>query len=488
MKRECVFKLLLPKLLSNINLSTRRSLNRKPSLSRGIMKTVMQVVLVLALLWLLPPMLDGVAAEGGESRSEYQLGSQDKIRVRVHEWRPSRDEIFAWKSLNNDDVYTVNSSGHVALPLLGEIFAGGMSTAELARFIGLQLKERMALLESPDTIVEVVEFRPFYILGAVEKPGAYPYRPGLVVLQAYSLAGGRQRNSAGMMRLERESITTRGQLQTIDLEIQGLMSRMARLEAELANATEVKLPTALIEKQKIDESVDRIVKREQIVFETRKKALETQLTALNQLKSHLEQAVVSMQKQLDLQETQVETVQKELDSVTILFKKGLSSAPRKLALERTLAQVGGDRLRLEAMLMQVRQDVSKTKIAIIDLQAKRTSDISTEMRKTQARFEELKHRMVSSKQLLFETEVIAPQVLAEQKGRQLKPIFKILRQRGAVTKQHMATETTIVEPGDTIKVELPPSEMSVPSVEMSSTAAGPDRIPASANEISDRFR
>lgn len=488
MKRECVSELYLSARVNTANHKPRGPLNREPSLLRRITKRALQVVLTLSFLLLMPPIFDGVAQDGGDSRPAYKLGPQDQLRVRVHEWRPSRDEIFEWKSLNSDDYYSVNLSGHIALPLLGDVFVDGMSTAELSQVIGLRLKERMGLVESPSVNVEIVKFRPFYIVGAVDKPGEYPYRPGLTVLQAYSIAGGRQRSALGIMRLEREAITTRGELQTIDLERQGLISRMARLEAELANAAQIELPPGLMKRRIIDDSVDRIVKQEELMFEMRKKTFETQLNALTQLQSYLEQAVISMQKRLKLQETQVETVQEELDSVLILFKKGLVSAPRRLALQRNLAQVGGDLLRLESTLMLARQEVGKTKIAITDLRAKRTSDNSTEMRKTQATLEELKHRTESSKQLLYETEVVAPQIVAAQEGQQLQPIYKILRQSGAVISELGATETTVVEPGDTIKVELPLSNAPVPSVEISSTPTGPAGSQHSAHDILDRLR
>lgn len=435
-------------------------------------KTSFQCLVYLVFAFVLSPASRCIAEEHIDQRTEYRLGAEDQVRVRVHEWRPSRDEIFEWQSLNNADNYTINPSGHIALPLLGEVFASGMSTAELADVIGLRLKDTMGLLEGPSVVVEVVQYRPFYIVGAVDKPGAYPFRPGLTVLQAYSIAGGKQRNSAGMMRLEREAISTRGELRTIDLEFFGLVSRMARLNAEHADLTEFELPPELIKKRLIDESLDRIVEQEQLVFHMRKNAFETQLTALAQLQSYLEETVHSMEKRLKLHDKQVETVQQELDSVTILFKKGLAAAPRKLALDRMLAQVRGERLSLEALLMQAQQEISKTKITIVDLKARRTSEISADMRQTQARLEELRHRSLSSKQLLYETEVLAPQLFTTQQGRQPQPIFKILRHDGAVNIELEATESMTVKPGDTIRVELPLDDESTPSGGNTSTTRG----------------
>src|ERR1700675_710829 len=103
--------------------------------------------------------------------------------------------------------------GKVSLPLIGELSAAGKTPGELASAIGDALKARIGLVEPPDVSVEVVHFRPFYILGDIEKPGEYAFRPGLTVLQAVSIAGGIPKVSGlGSMRLERESIATRGDL------------------------------------------------------------------------------------------------------------------------------------------------------------------------------------------------------------------------------------------------------------------------------------
>src|SRR5690606_10456287 len=43
---------------------------------------------------------------------EYRLGPQDKVRVKVYEWRASRDEIYEWKALN--DVFIVGARGKLS--------------------------------------------------------------------------------------------------------------------------------------------------------------------------------------------------------------------------------------------------------------------------------------------------------------------------------------------------------------------------------------
>jgi polysaccharide export outer membrane protein len=85
--------------------------------------------------------------------------------------------------------FKVNDQGDVALPLIGEIQATGLTTGELAARIVQRLKDRNVLL-NPSVSVEIEGYRPVYVLGEVAKPAQYPYQPGMTVLMAVTLAGG----------------------------------------------------------------------------------------------------------------------------------------------------------------------------------------------------------------------------------------------------------------------------------------------------------
>ncbi|HEY0466917.1 MAG TPA: SLBB domain-containing protein, partial [Polyangiaceae bacterium] len=43
---------------------------------------------------------------------------------------------------------------------------------------------------NPSLSIEVINYRPFYIIGEVNKPGEYPYVNGMSILNAVALAGG----------------------------------------------------------------------------------------------------------------------------------------------------------------------------------------------------------------------------------------------------------------------------------------------------------
>ncbi|AEH87414.1 MULTISPECIES: polysaccharide biosynthesis/export family protein [Mesorhizobium] len=384
----------------------------------------------------------------------YVLGAQDKIRVKVYEWRASRDSIFAWDALN--DVYTVGPDGSVSLPLVGEIKAAGFTTQEVAGFVGESLMRSIGLARPPAAAVEIVQFRPIYVVGKVSQSGEFAYRPGLTVLKALGLAGGLRTREDKDARFEREAIQARGDLGLIRLNEVNLLVRKARLEAELSHADEIALPpevTAHIQ----DSAIAMIVKQERLVFQARSEGLDTQIKALQNLREFLEKELTSLEEQLVFLDTQIKSIQKELKSVSALVDKGLAVAPREFSLERTLAQAQSERLAAETSLLRGRQEISKTDISILELQDGRRNEVTVDLRQTQAELDALASKTETTQQLLYDSEVSAPSLEARRADTEAAaPIYTIFRPSADGTTEKLeASETSAVEPGDTIKVDIP---------------------------------
>jgi protein involved in polysaccharide export with SLBB domain len=121
-----------------------------------------------------PPPSPGAAAE--LVTSTYQLGSGDRVKVNV----------FRHEDLSGE--FTLDGAGNFAMPLVGEIQAYGLTTRAVEERIREKLED--GYLVDPQVSVEVLNYRPFYILGEVKAPGAYPYVNGMTVLNAVALAGG----------------------------------------------------------------------------------------------------------------------------------------------------------------------------------------------------------------------------------------------------------------------------------------------------------
>lgn len=105
-----------------------------------------------------------------------RLQAGEKIRVTV----------YGEDKLSGD--YEIDPGGLISLPLAGTIKAAGLTQTELEA--ALAQKFRSEYLKSPKVTVSIASYRPFYILGEVERPGEYPYKSGLNILSATALAGG----------------------------------------------------------------------------------------------------------------------------------------------------------------------------------------------------------------------------------------------------------------------------------------------------------
>ncbi len=76
----------------------------------------------------------------------------------------------------------------MSLPLVGDIPAAGKTAREFGAAVEIALKD--GYIKEPKVSVEVLTYRPFYILGEVMKPGEYPYTNSLTVLNAVATAEG----------------------------------------------------------------------------------------------------------------------------------------------------------------------------------------------------------------------------------------------------------------------------------------------------------
>ncbi len=111
------------------------------------------------------------------ANQSYKLGPGDQVRIIT----------FGEDQLTGE--FRVDDQGNISIPLLGTVQATNLSTGELDTRISDELKRRK-LLRDPSVAVEVIGYRPVYVLGEVARPGQYPYQPGMTMLTTVAVAGG----------------------------------------------------------------------------------------------------------------------------------------------------------------------------------------------------------------------------------------------------------------------------------------------------------
>lgn len=112
-----------------------------------------------------------------DGSSTYKLASGDVIRINV----------FSEPDLSFEEI-RLNDAGIFSYPFIGDVRAKGKTAAEIEQHIAKKLQD--GYLVNPRVSISVLQYREFYISGEVEKPGGYPFQPGLTVRRAAALGGG----------------------------------------------------------------------------------------------------------------------------------------------------------------------------------------------------------------------------------------------------------------------------------------------------------
>ncbi|MET0257607.1 MAG: polysaccharide biosynthesis/export family protein [Methylobacterium sp.] len=410
----------------------------------------------VVLTWLVATVSLAVPA-GGARAADYLLGPQDRLRVKLVEWRPGNGEAIEWEALADD--YTVSAAGRIAMPMLGEFKAGGKTPTQLSVEIAEQLRVRVGLPSRPEVSVEVQSYRPFYVLGSVDKPGEYAFRPDLSALQAVGIAGGVYRPAdAGLMRLERDRIGALGLLEENRAALGRSLVREARLVGELSDVVDVKLPRDMDGKGFDPSGLDTLVADESAIAKARLTSYRGQMSAADRLKALLDDQIRTLAAKIASQDRQVDISRRELQTYNTLTSQGLAVSSRQFALERALSDAEGKRLDYEMAQLNARQDRQKAEQSQVDLTNDRRSKILDEISEVRGDIGTSRAKVRAQENLVNEASVTTPRAFLDRENaiREQKPIFILTRRRpdgGASV--NVVEDTAALEPGDVLKVEVP---------------------------------
>jgi polysaccharide export outer membrane protein len=151
-----------------------------------LMRQVLCMMALLSALTCVPGLgpISPVLAQSGLRQDDqetsgtdaYRLDTGDKVRVIV----------FGEDDLGGQ--FQIDDKGFIRLPLIGQLKAAGSSPRVLEGHIASALSN--GYLNNPRVSVEITDYRPFYIIGEVNKPGQYAYVNDMSALNAVALGGG----------------------------------------------------------------------------------------------------------------------------------------------------------------------------------------------------------------------------------------------------------------------------------------------------------
>lgn len=382
----------------------------------------------------------------------FTLVPEDKVRLRVVEWRSSDSRYASWEAL--DGVYTIDDAGNLSIPIAGHLQANGKTTEQLADAIASALAEKSALPGKPYIALEIAEHAPIFVTGTVQTPGRYPFEPNMTVMKAVSIAGGFLREREDNTYFERDRIQAAGAYRTAVINRRDLLMRQARLRAEIAGQQSFEIPDELVGTP----DVDKLKAQELNLMRLRRVDIDSRIEAANDLTRLYGQQVESLTAKISSQKRQIDLAQKELDNVNSLVSKGLVSNSRQVSVDRWVADAQGTLIDLEVALTTARQGLSeadRSKINIVNRQNSENQDLLNQVNLAIGRAAiDIQVAQLLGEQAGYDAQLAQINTDAPGLGRAKKNYRIVRRNDDGTSRDIVADEQTALLPHDLVEVGL----------------------------------
>jgi len=331
--------------------------------------------------------------------------------------------------------YSVQAGPVLSLPLIGSVPLANRSPRQLEAELAKAWENRLG---SPMSVnVEFAVRAPFYVIGAVNSPGAYPYRSGMTVLQAVAVSGGleRQLQAGGSVRIdvirERER-----RMQAIE-RLARATARQARLEAERDGRDQVTLarPFTLVPAARMD----TLLAAEARLLDTRARQYLIKQRLLSDQIRLGETEIASMQRQLDEMAGQRSQVAKEAARI----RRIPGQQVRAFELDQRVTSLETSTASINAGIARSKVAVETARNGIADLQEARQREVTEALLETSQTIRENELAVAATQEVLDAAGYVEP-------GRRL--VFKLMRNgRDEVAD---VLSTTAIRPGDLLEVSM----------------------------------
>lgn len=321
---------------------------------------------------------------------EYVLGASDRISIRMVAWDSTALAFVRFDEIEGE--YTIAANGQLLLPLIGPVDAAGRTPSVLAEMITVFLQQSIGLAEEPSTTVEVAQYRPVYILGDVQRPGAYEYQPGLRVDQAIALAGGLLRADDLGDGAVRTALRDQGTLRETQIQQVQFAVRAARLEAETSDAESISIPIDLRHPDG-PEALAESVARETALFVSRRESLQRALGALDETEALLIREEEALQEKVAGINRQIELLTTQLEATEQLVDRGLARQPQLVAIQSSLIDMQSRQTDVETNLFRAQQGQTEVERDRIDLETRRQENALQELQATKSQMAQTETRI-----------------------------------------------------------------------------------------------
>jgi hypothetical protein len=297
--------------------------------------------------------------------------------------------------------------------------------------------------------VDIAQFRPFYILGNVRSPGAYPYVPRMSVLHAIALAGGELIVDQRAYQFVQDGAIARKEIGVLKRRRDSLLARRALLEAEQAGAAEIAFPDDLEERPEVAE----ILRKEREIFHTRAKATEQEIELLERQAEVFDEEIDALHGQREAIESQMRLVEDDIANVADLVRRNLVPRPRLIEQQKERAELDRENRELGAFLARARQGRVNALESVKHRRAEQLRDIAIEQQKTLHELDQVAIELAGAR----ERAALASSSLEQEQTASQRPAvsrYVIIRESDAGPTTIEAGPLTPLQPDDLLQVQI----------------------------------
>ncbi len=213
---------------------------------------------------------------------------------------------------------------------------------------------------------------------------------------------------AGDIVVRLDDTVTKASLAIVTKNLDGLLARAARLEAEQRGLDKITFPPMLLDRA-ADPDVKAVMASEAKLFDVRVNGRIGQKAQLRERITQLNEEIAGLTAQEKAKDQEIALVEKELTGVRDLYDKHLVQITRLTTLERDAARLSGERAQYIASRAQAKGKITETELQIIQVDKDLVSDVSKDLRETNDKIGEFVERKVTAEDQLRRVDIRAPQ-------------------------------------------------------------------------------
>ena len=344
----------------------------------------------------------------------------------------------------------VDADGRIMLPKVGGIPVSG---SDLDAIRG-RIADRLVaadLIRQPAVMVEIASYRPFYVGGAVARPGAIPFEPGLTVRHALILAGGLDREAGPDRTSTAELLELKTKWKTTNYALLQVESRIARLEAELDHGP--KPDFAAVDRGYVDAPARTEIEAvDSGLYDDRLAGWKADQDHMRQALALVDLEIDVLTKQADLQNQERALQQNQVNNARVLVEKGVMPLPRLQELEREASRLSRDLLDNQAYTARARQTKQTQKYTLDAADTNWRIEVRSEISQALLRRNELQ----AQAEVLASALLAAGVVLTGNDDAPPEPKVVIHRPADGAAETFDAGLDVAIRPGDVLEISIAP--------------------------------